>query len=489
MTEKEEQLYNDRLKKLNELAKLGVDPYPAKANRTHLVADALRDFKSLAAHGENVTVAGRLEAIRGHGGIIFANLEDASGKIQLLLKEDAMPAEKFGQFKKYQDLGDFIEATGQLMETKRGEKTVNVADYKILAKSLRALPEKWHGLTDLEIRLRKRYLDMIANPEVRELFRKKAKFWKAMREFLEADGFIEVDTPALEDVAGGADATPFVTHHNALGRDFYLRISLELPLKKIIIGGFEKIYEIGKVFRNEGIDAEHLQDYLECEFYWAYADYEELMDLVEEMYKFIVKETTGGLETAWQGHKLDWGKSWPRLDYFEIIEKHVGIKLADYDTDDKLKKLAKDLKLDIAPEWSSGRIIDYIFKKKVRAKLIQPSFLINHPLEVSPLAKRNPRLPGRVERIQVLAAGTELGNGWSELNDPQDQRARFEQQMKLREAGDEEAQMMDESFVEALEYGMPPTAGFGLAERFFSVLMDKSMRETVVFPPMRKEKN
>lgn len=488
MTEKEEHLYQDRLKKLKTLVKEGIDPYPAKCSRTHTIARVLLRFLALSKAKKPVILVGRIRAIRTHGGLVFGNLEDGTGSLQFMMHKNELGKEKFESLGKLFDLGDFLEASGTLVTTQRGEKTLQVRDFRMLAKSLCALPEKWHGLTDIETRLRRRYLDMIANPETRELFKKKAKFWKALREYLERRGFLEVDTPALEDIPGGAEARPFITHHNALDRDFYLRISLELPLKKIIIGGFEKIYEIGKVFRNEGVSPEHLQDYLECEFYWAYADYGDLMKFVEDLYKHVIKETVGSLKTKFGQDAIDWGKKWPKLDYFEIVEKEIGKDLTKLD-DNKLKDLAGKLGLEIPGEWGRGRIIDYIFKKKVRPKILEPTFLINHPIEVSPLAKRNPYLPGRVERVQVIAAGTELGNGWSELNDPLDQRERFLEQMKLREQGDEEAQMMDESFVAALEYGMPPTAGFGLSERLFSVLMNKSARETVIFPPMRKLKD
>ena len=487
MTEKEEQLYQDRLRKLEALRKAGIDPYPAKSGRTHAVSEVLEKFSVFSKQKKKITLAGRIRGLRKHGGITFANLEDGTGSMQFMLREQDLGKEKFAEFETTFDIGDFIEVTGTLTETKRGEKTLLLSGFTILAKSLRALPEQWHGLADAEIRLRKRYLDMISNPEVREMFLKKAKFWKALRFFLEDKGFIEVDTPVLEDKTGGADANPFVTHHDALDRDFYLRISLELPLKKIIVGGFEKIYEIGKVFRNEGISPEHLQDYLGCEFYWAYADCEELMGLVENLYQHIARETAGGLVTEWRGQKLDWGKKWARLDYFELVEKETGVDLEKISEKD-LSKVADKMGVEIEKGWGKGRMIDCIFKKKIRPKLIQPTFLINHPIEVSPLAKRSKKLAGRVERVQVVAAGSEIGNGWSELNDPIDQRGRFEEQMKLREEGDKEAQMMDESFVEALEYGMPPTAGFGLSERLFAILMDKPIRETVIFPPMREGK-
>lgn len=487
MTEKEEQLYRDRLRKLQELEHLGIDPYPNKSVRTHLIGEAVTRFANLSRTKKQLTLGGRIKAIRGHGKLVFGNLEDGSGGIQFILSQDHVGKQKLNQFLNLFDIGDFLEITGTLTKTKRGEKSLSVVRYRILAKSLRALPEKWHGLQDIETRLRRRYLDMIVNPEVREMFRKKARFWKALRECLEKHGFIEMDTPALEDVPGGADARPFVTHHNALDRDFYLRISLELPLKKIIVAGFEKIYEIGKVFRNEGISTEHLQDYLECEFYWAYADYKDLMPFVEDLYKYIIKQTLGTLISEYDGKKINWGKRWPRQDYFKLVESKLGLKL-EKTSDARLKKVASENGLKIPKEWGRGRIIDYLFKKLIRPKIFQPIFLVNHPIEVSPLAKKNPKLPGRVERTQVLACGTEIGNGWTELNDPLDQQMRFQEQMNLRRAGDEEAQMMDESFIEALEYGMSPAAGFGLSERLFAILMNKSARETVIFPPMKEEK-
>lgn len=487
MSKKEQELLRERLRKLKALRKKGMDPFPATTRRTHVISQALKYFVKLEKQKKKLILVGRVRALRTHGGLTFGNLEDESGVIQFLLKQDEVGKAKFAEFEKYFDIGDFFEAAGTLMKTKRGEKTLLVSEYRMLSKALRALPEKWHGLTDTETRLRKRYLDMIADPAVRELFRRKARFWQSMRGYLEKNGFIEVDTPALEDVTGGADATPFVTHYNALDKDFYLRISLELPLKKIIIGGFEKIYEIGKVFRNEGISSEHLQDYSHCEFYWAYADYEELMKFLESFYKAIVRATTGSLVTKSGGKKINWGKKWQRLDYYQVIEKQSGLKISALKNAAQARRAAEKMGLKLERGWGKGRIIDYIFKKKVRHEIQGPAFLTGHPVEVSPLAKRDAKNPERVQRLQVIAAGTEVGNGWSELNDPLEQRQRFEEQMRLRAAGDPEAQMMDESFVEALEYGMPPTAGFGLSERLFAVLMDKSIRETVIFPPMKEE--
>jgi lysyl-tRNA synthetase class 2 len=306
-----------------------------------------------------------------------------------------------------------------------------------------------------------------------------------MREFLNAEGFLEVDTPVLEQTPGGAEAEPFVTHHNALDEDFYLRISLEISLKKIIVGGFEKVYEIGKVFRNEGIDAEHLQDYLQMEFYWAYADYRDLMTFLPKMYRHIVKKTTGSLVTEWNGKKIYWGKPWKKIDYVQSFKRHTKLDpIAAPLT--ALRAHAKKLGLAVDASLERGRLVDMIYKKTVRPTLIQPCFLLNPPVFLEPLAKRSPDNPEVVERLQVVACGSELGKGFSEGNDPQDQRERFEQQMALREKGDKEAQMLDEDFLEALEYGMPPTAGFGLSERLFAMIMDKPIRETVFFPPMKR---
>jgi len=483
MTEKEKELFQGRIKKLQELRKAGIDPYPSKAARTHTNREAVEHFDKLSE--KTVTLVGRIRSMRDMGKISFANLEDETGKIQVLFKEGNL-----GNYKNVinqLDIGDFIEVGGALFKTKTGEKTVEAKDLKLLSKSLSALPEKWHGLADTETKLRKRYLDMIANPEVREMFRKKSVFWQTIREFLKEKGFLEVETPVLENVPGGAEAEPFVTHHKALDRDFFLRISLELPLKKLLVGGFGRVFEIGRIFRNEGISTEHLQDYTQCEFYWAYADYEDLMSLLKEFYRKIVKDLFGTTKVKNQGVEVDWGKEWKRYDYYELFQKETGLDL-NKANDKDLKKLADKLKIKYEKFAQKGRLVDLLYKKTVRPKLVEPGFLLDPPVEVEPLAKRHPKDPNRVQRLQVMAWGTELGKGFTELNDPLDQRIRFEEQMKLREAGDKEAQMIDEDFIEALEYGMPPAAGFGLSERLFAVLMDKSVRETVIFPPMKQEK-
>jgi lysyl-tRNA synthetase class 2 len=413
---------------------------------------------------------------------VFLDVRDGSGSIQVVMRRDT--TRRFDFWRSVLDRGDFIATSGRLFKTRRGEESIEGRMVGIAAKSTRPLPTEWYNITDVETRLRDRYLDILLHPETRELFVKKEKFWDAFRRALKGKGFLEVETPVFERVPGGADAEPFRTHHNALNADFYLRISLELPLKRLLVGGMDKVFEVGRVFRNEGIDREHLQEFTELEFYWAYADYRDLMRFAEPLYKSVIKQTTGGLVTTWNGKKVNWGRKWPSVDYVGAFKKENGINLLAASVDE-LKKRARKLGAETSRGIGKGRLIDAIYKRTVRPKLIQPCFLVNHPVDVSPLAKRSEKDPRVAERAQVLACGTELGNGWSELNDPADQRARFEEQMKLRKAGDKEAQMLDENYLEAMEYGMPPAAGWGVAERLFAVLMDKPVRETVIFPPMR----
>lgn len=472
-----DQLKQVRLEKIGQLRKLGIDPYPAKFERkqTCLLARELLEKK--------VVVAGRIRAIRGHGASSFADLFDQSGKIQLFFSKDVL-GEKNYEILKLLDLGDFIGVEGDVFQTQAGEITIKVEKLTVLTKAILPLPEKWHGLVDTETRLRKRYLDLIMNPEIRKMFVKKTKFWQAVRNYLTKEDFLEVETPVLESTPGGADARPFITHHNALDIDLYLRISLELHLKRLLVGGYEKVFEIGRVFRNEGIDAEHLQDYTMLEFYWVYADYNDLIKMLEDFYKYLVKETTGGLKTTYHGSEIDWSGKWPKLDYSELFEKLTGLNPVKA-SEEELRKKAVELKLKPEKFAGKGRLMDLIYKSAVRPTLVQPCFLINSPVEISPLAKRHPENPKLTQRLHIVAGGSELCNAFSELNDPVDQEQRFKDQQKLREAGDEEAQMYDEDFVEALGYGMPPTAGFGMSERVFAFLMDKPVRECVFFPTMR----
>ncbi len=484
MSERLEDIIENRRKKLEALRKLGIDPYPSSTARDHCAREALDKFRALSKKQATITLAGRIRSMRAQGKIAFAHIEDGSGRIQLFFKSNDL-GKKFALLDFF-DVGDFIEAAGTLFTTKTGEKTLNVKNFRMLAKSLRPLPSEFYGLENQELRLRKRYLDLLMREDVRELFAKKAKFWLAMQSFLLAKGFMPVELPVLETVPGGAEAEPFTTHHNALDRDFFLRISLELPLKKLIVSGYEKVFEIGRIFRNEGISTEHLQDYTQMEFYWAYADFEALKDFVREMYQHVIKQTFGSLKTVFQGKEIDWSGKWPEQDYFKLFKKYTGLDL-NAASDADLKKYAESGKIKYEKFAGRGRLIDLIFKKVVRVLpkvSLQPSFLVNPPVEIEPLAKRNPKNPRTVQRLQVLACGSELGKGFGELNDPLDQRARFEEQMRLREKGDKEAQMIDEDYLEAMEYGMPPLAGFGVSERLFAILTDKSIRETVLFPPM-----
>lgn len=478
-------IVRERRKKLNQLYEAGVNPYPEKSKKDFSNNEALKSFDKLI--GKTINLAGRIRSLRTMGAMSFLNIEDESGKIQALLKKDAVGENQYRLFIENVDIGDFAEIQGKLFLTKTGEKTLEIYSWKILSKSLRPVPDEYYGLKDKENLLRKRYLDLIVNSETKNIFVKKNIFWTEIRKFLNKNGFLEVDTPVLEAAAAGADARPFITHHNILNRDFYLRISLELPLKKLLVGGFEKIFEIGKVFRNEGIDAEHLQDYIMAEFYWAYADMKAGLKLTEKLIKKIVLAVSGKYETEYDNHKINWKNKWPKIDYFKIFKKETGIDLTIEINIDDLKKKADELSVKYEPSHAKGRLIDAIYKKAVRPKLIQPCFLIGHPVEISPLAKKDPENPKKTLKFQLVAGGSELANGFSELNNPIDQKERFEEQLRLRKAGDEEAQMMDEDFIEALEYGMPPAVGVGISERLFSFIMNKPIRETVIFPPMREK--
>ena len=475
----------DRLKKIKELKKLGVNPYPAKASKDETINKILNDFEKLQKDNTELRLAGRLRSLRAHGNLTFSHIEDGSGKIQLALSKKEIGADSYKIFTKYVDIGDFAQITGTAFLTHNGEKSIMVKDWKLLTKAIRPLPEKWHGLADEEESLRKRYLDILFNNEVRELFIKRAKFWQAIRNFLIKKDFLEVETPVLENTAGGADAKPFMTHHNALNLDVYLRISMgELWQKRLMVAGFEKTFEIGRQFRNEGMDAEHLQDYTQMEFYWAYADYEAGIKLVEELFKYTAQETFGTLKFKIKNFEIDLGKTWERYDYRETVKKYTGVDILEADIKQIEKKL-KELKVEYDKKgFNKTRAIDNLWKY-CRKQIAGPGFLVGVPIEVSPLAKRDDVNPMLSQRFQVIIAGSELGNGYSELNDPIDQAERFKKQAKLREEGDEEAQMFDHEFVEALEYGMPPTCGFGLSERVFSFLMDKPARECQIFPLMK----
>lgn len=471
----------ERLEKLKKIIDLGIDPYPSKIllSGNHISIGVARELM-----GQEVLVAGRIMSFRSHGGVTFADLKDSTGNIQLFFQKKILE-DKYSLLKLI-DAGDFLAVVGKIIKTEAGETSVLVSDLQILTKAIRQLPSVWYGLKDTEERYRQRYVDLLLNDELRDLFKKKSAFWNSMRKFLMEKEFLEVETPVLENTAGGADAQPFVTHHEALDIDLFLRISMgELWQKRLMVAGFEKTFEIGRQFRNEGLSREHLQDYTQMEFYWAYANYEDSMALVEEMYKYVAKETFGKMKFEINGKTVDLDGEWKKIDYTETIKKNTGIDIVSA-TSIQIEEKLKSLNIKFDQKLDKARLIDMLWKT-VRKEIVGPVFLVGHPVEVSPLAKRMTDRPENVERYQVIIAGSEMGNGYSELNDPIDQAQRFEVQQKLRDSGDVEAQMNDWDFVRALEYGMPPVSGFGVSERLFSFLADKSIKETVLFPLLRPE--
>lgn len=484
-----EELRQIRLEKLEKIKKEGINPYPSESKRTHTIEEALKDFKILSKSKKKVSLVGRLRSLRKHGGSAFADLNDGTGRIQIFLRKDSVGPKKYSFFFDVFDIGDFIEVKGILVKTKTGEISILVDSFKILSKSLLPLPEKWHGLKDEDERYRKRYLDIMFDDELKDMIEKRSIFWNAMRTFLLNKGFIEVETPALETTPGGADARPFITYHNALDMKIHLRISMgELWQKRLMIAGINKTFEIGRQFRNEGMSPEHLQDYTQMEFYWAYSDYKKVMKLVEQMYKYVAKETFGTLKFKIKGFNVDLSKKWVEYDFQKTIKKHTGIDVFNTNLKEIKAKLDElGVKYD-KKGFNLTRAIDSLWKY-CRRKLAGPGFLVGAPVVLSPLAKRDPKNPQISLKFQPIIAGSEVGNGYSELNDPIDQSERFNEQQKLRDAGDEEAQMRDSDFVEALEYGMPPVCGFGTSERLFSFLMNKSSREAQIFPLMKPKDN
>lgn len=479
-----------RLERLEHIKTSGNNPYPASVKRTNTLASVANEFLTLLPNETKITVVGRVRSIRAHGGSTFLTLEDGTGKIQIYFKEDALSKGAYENFIETLDVGDFIETEGVCFLTRREEKTILATHGRIISKALLPLPEKWHGLSDDETRFRKRYLDLIANPSVREIAIIRNKIVSAIREFLSNREFIEVETPILQPIAGGATAKPFVTHHNALDIDLFLRIAPELYLKRLIVGGFERVFEIARCFRNEGIDHLHNPEFTQVEFYQAYANYEDLMKLTEELLPFIIsKAGLPAKEIAYDGNNIDFTPPYPRITFRDALKHYASIDIEKFETRDALYKKAKTLKgLDLNPKASRGKIMDEIFKTFVRPQLIQPTFVIDHPVELSPLAKRKEKDPRYTERFQLLVGGgTELNNAFSELNDPLDQRERFKDQEDAREAGDLEAQRMDEDFITALMHGMPPTAGFGMGiDRLTALLTNThNIKEVILFPTLR----
>ena len=481
-----DELRKIRLKKLEAIKKAGLLAYPAKTKRTQTGQAVLKDFANLARLKKEVILTGRIKSLREHGGSTFLDIEDGTGKIQVYFRKDRIGESGYKFFLDNFDIGDFIEVRGILFKTKKGEKTIEASDFKMLAKSLLPLPEKWHGLKDIEERYRKRYLDLIFNKEVKKKFELRSKIIKEIREFLEKEGFLEVETPILQPIYGGAKAKSFKTYLNALDLNLYLRIAPELYLKRLLVGGFEKVYEIGRVFRNEGIDRFHNPDYTHFEFYLTYSDYKEMMKFVERIFATLIKKIFGKLQIKYQQKEINFKLPWPRIEFNQLIKKYTKINLDEIHLE-ALKKETKKLGIEIKEGVDKAEIADALYKKYVLPKIWQPTFLIHHPLGAFPLAKSLDDNPSKLASFQLIAGGWELALGYSELNDPIEQRKRFEEQEKLFKKGFEEAQRIDEDFLEALEYGMPPAAGFGLGiDRLVALLTDShSLREVILFPTMR----
>jgi lysyl-tRNA synthetase class 2 len=482
-------LRDERLRKLDELKKFGVNPYPTTAERTHNVGDITAKFDEL--QGQTVSVVGRIVALRKFGKIAFIVLRDQSGQVQLFLTEakvaplDAAASRLGLEQLPLLDTGDFVEAKGQVIKTQTGEISVEVTDLRLLSKSLRPMPVNYQEFTNKEERLRRRYVDMNVNLDVRERFIRRSKFWQATRDFLNQNGFTEVNVPVLEHTTGGADANPFVTHMDALDQDFYLRISHELPLKRLLGAGFEKVYDIGARFRNENYSDEHLPEHVAMEWYWAYADWQQGMQFQEDMFKHVLQATFGTLQFKIGEFDVDLDKPWEQWDYAETIQKHYGIDPFNC-TLDEVKKALAEHKLEVEKAENKARGIDKLWKN-VRKDVAGPVWLINTPTFISPLSKAHPDRPEISQRAQVVIAGSELCNLFSELNDPVDQLERFKEQQGMRDAGDEEAMMLDIDFVEMLEYGMPPACGLGYSERVFWQFEGVTAREGVPFPQLRHE--
>lgn len=488
MAENEQQLselLQVRRDKLKDLQEAGADPFAiTKYERTHRSEKIVTHFE--AFEGQNVRIAGRIMAKRGMGKMLFWDLADRDGKIQLVIRKDVVGDERFPEIKKF-DIGDIVGAEGEVFKTQMGEVSVRVKQITLLSKSLLPLPEKFHGLTDTDLRYRQRYVDLIMNPDVKKTFVMRSKILTAIRNYLDSKKYLEVETPILNTIAGGATARPFITHHNALDIDMYLRIATELHLKRLIVGGMEKVYEMGRQFRNEGMDIKHNPEFTSIEIYEAYADYNDMMDLTENLIRHCAQSVCGTTTITYQGTEIDLSH-FERMTMIDSIKKYAGVDFNEIKTDEQAMAVAKEKGLE--PEdtkQTRGDIIALFFDEYVEDKLIQPTFITDYPVEISPLAKRKPSQPELTERFEVFIMGAEYGNAFSELNDPIDQRERFMRQVELRNAGDDEANMMDEDFLTALEYGMPPTGGLGIGvDRLVMLLTDSySIRDVLLFPTMK----
>ena len=482
----------ERLKKLDELSRDGIDPYPSTFPVTHQVGDltsryASADDAALSA-AEAVVLAGRVLSLRGHGKASFAHVKDQTGKIQIYVRQDTVGETAYALFRRI-DVGDFLGVRGRPFRTKTGELTVHVDSLVLLAKALRPLPDKWHGLSDVEVRYRQRYVDLIANPSVAEVFRRRARIIAEIRRFFDDRGFLEVETPMMHPIAGGAAARPFVTHHNALDLRLYLRIAPELHLKRCVVGGLERVYEINRNFRNEGLSTQHNPEFTMLEFYQAYADYRDLMVLTEELLPRIVRTVCGGDTVTYQGREISFAPPWPRLTLEEALVKMGGLGRDEVQSEEGLRAAAESSGVAIRPGWGWAKLLVELFEARVEEQLVQPTFVTDFPSELSPLAKARTDDPRYVQRFELYVGGLEVANAYTELNDPREQRRRLEAQAKARAAGDEEAHCMDDDFVRALEYGLPPTAGEGIGiDRLTMLLTDSpSIRDVILFPLLRPE--
>jgi len=487
------ELIQQRFKKLDEIRAMGVKPYAGRYEVTAAAQGLLEKYGSTAREElekgrVTVSVAGRIVAMRSFGKACFTHIQDGTGRIQLYFQKNTLGEEKFSLFKKL-DIGDFIGVKGALFRTKTDELTIDAEDFTLLSKSLRPLPEKWHGLTDVEIRYRQRYVDLIVNPEVKKVFLHRTRIIEAIRSFLVSRGFLEVETPMMQTIPGGATARPFKTHHNALDMDLYLRIAPELYLKRLLVGGFERVYEINRNFRNEGISTRHNPEFTMLEFYMAYADYRDLIEMTEQMISTVAKDVLGTTVVECEGHTINLTPPWKRISYRDAL-REAGVAPDALTDADKAGDHAKKLGAQLKGGEPLGKLLNEIFEAVVEPKLIQPTFITDYPTDISPLSKRREDDPDFVERFELFVAGRELANAFSELNDPVDQKERFLKQVTEREAGDEEAHQMDDDFIRALEYGMPPAAGEGIGiDRLVMLLTGAaSIRDVILFPQMKKER-
>ena len=476
-----------RRAKLKELQDAGQDPFQiTKYVVKHHSADIKENFEAL--EGTETSIAGRIMSKRGMGKAIFCDLQDVKGRIQIYVRIDELGEEAFAKFKKT-DIGDIVGVEGEVFKTKRGEISVKAHKVTLLSKSLQPLPEKFHGLTDKEMRYRQRYVDLIMNEDVRRTFQIRTAFIKHVRKYLDDRDYLEVETPVLNTISGGATARPFITHHNTLDIDMYMRIATELPLKRLIVGGMDRVYELGRIFRNEGMDPKHNPEFTTVELYQAFADFNDMMDLFEELLSSAAQKILGTYEVEWQGEKIDLTPGWPRLPMHEAVKQYTGLDFMAITSDEEAVAAAKSIGVEL-PETADktwGNALYEVFDQRVEEKLIQPTFITMHPVDVSPLAKRSPKDPRLTERFELFICHSEMGNAFSELNDPIDQRGRFQKQVELRAKGDDEAGMMDEDFITALEYGMPPTGGLGIGiDRCVMLLTNSdSIRDVILFPTMK----